>query len=421
MRRLQHVREVRGVARPGTAPVRVRCRRDRSLRAAPGRRRRSRPPVPGAGRGQGSDLLPVRPADGPARARPVPTRRADQARGARRRALARPGDRRQAREPGDLLRARRRLSGRVAHPSRLAARARPAARRGWDTGRRARRHRGVHGRAASGSRGRARTAALCLAHRPADEHHPAGPPRGSRDARVHGRAGIVHRTGDAGRRLPCLGADPPPGRRRSRRRSARSVIGAGRSAPTRRSGPLRRVRQPCSTTATRRSAVGGSPTGSSRSIRGQRPAASGARARRRVTIEPSLVCPCWSASSTPPISVAIRGQRAGGFRYSSPPRSSAPGPAMRSSVGWGSGSSRSATTTSSGRRSWPGWASRSCRSSRSSAPTRRAGVSTDDRSTAKFLRGLTIGAILGALIAGSRIWRTLERRDPKRQERRPQG
>jgi hypothetical protein len=41
-------------------------------------------------------------------------------------------------------------------------------------------------------------------------------------------------------------------------------------------------------------------------------------------------------------------------------------------------------------------------------------VSTDDRSTARFLRGLTIGAILGALIAGSRIWRMLERRDPKR-------
>jgi hypothetical protein len=29
---------------------------------------------------------------------------------------------------------------------------------------------------------------------------------------------------------------------------------------------------------------------------------------------------------------------------------------------------------------------------------------TDDRTLAKFLRGLTIGAILGAIIAGSRIW-----------------
>jgi hypothetical protein len=37
----------------------------------------------------------------------------------------------------------------------------------------------------------------------------------------------------------------------------------------------------------------------------------------------------------------------------------------------------------------------------------------DEQSTAKFLRGLTIGAILGAIIAGSRLWRTLGRR-PKR-------
>jgi hypothetical protein len=29
---------------------------------------------------------------------------------------------------------------------------------------------------------------------------------------------------------------------------------------------------------------------------------------------------------------------------------------------------------------------------------------TEDRTLAKFLRGLTIGAILGAIIAGSRIW-----------------
>lgn len=28
----------------------------------------------------------------------------------------------------------------------------------------------------------------------------------------------------------------------------------------------------------------------------------------------------------------------------------------------------------------------------------------DDRSTASFLRGLTIGAILGAIIAGSSLW-----------------
>ena len=34
----------------------------------------------------------------------------------------------------------------------------------------------------------------------------------------------------------------------------------------------------------------------------------------------------------------------------------------------------------------------------------------DDRSTATFLRGLTIGAIIGAIIAGSRMWRVLGRR-----------
>ena len=37
----------------------------------------------------------------------------------------------------------------------------------------------------------------------------------------------------------------------------------------------------------------------------------------------------------------------------------------------------------------------------------------DDQTTGKFLRGLTIGAILGAIIAGSRLWRAIGRR-PKR-------
>jgi hypothetical protein len=35
----------------------------------------------------------------------------------------------------------------------------------------------------------------------------------------------------------------------------------------------------------------------------------------------------------------------------------------------------------------------------------------DEQSTAKFLRGLTIGAILGAIIAGSRLWRMFSRRE----------
>jgi hypothetical protein len=33
----------------------------------------------------------------------------------------------------------------------------------------------------------------------------------------------------------------------------------------------------------------------------------------------------------------------------------------------------------------------------------------DDRAAAKFLRGLTIGAIIGAIIAGSRFWAHLGR------------
>ena len=65
-----------------------------------------RPAAPGPRRGQGPDLLPVRAPPGPARPRPVPARRPDQARGPRGRPVARAGDGRQAREPGDLLRAR---------------------------------------------------------------------------------------------------------------------------------------------------------------------------------------------------------------------------------------------------------------------------------------------------------------------------
>jgi hypothetical protein len=37
-----------------------------------------------------------------------------------------------------------------------------------------------------------------------------------------------------------------------------------------------------------------------------------------------------------------------------------------------------------------------------------------ERTTANFLRGLTIGAIIGAVIAGSRIWRALRGGGPSR-------
>jgi hypothetical protein len=37
-----------------------------------------------------------------------------------------------------------------------------------------------------------------------------------------------------------------------------------------------------------------------------------------------------------------------------------------------------------------------------------------ERATANFLRGLTIGAIIGAVIAGSRLWRALRGGRPPR-------
>jgi hypothetical protein len=40
---------------------------------------------------------------------------------------------------------------------------------------------------------------------------------------------------------------------------------------------------------------------------------------------------------------------------------------------------------------------------------------TDERTIAKFLRGLTIGALLGAIIAGSRIWARWSAREQRRE------
>jgi hypothetical protein len=42
---------------------------------------------------------------------------------------------------------------------------------------------------------------------------------------------------------------------------------------------------------------------------------------------------------------------------------------------------------------------------------------SDDQSTAKFLRGLTLGALIGAVLAGSRIWHVFSRRGRKRPDR----
>jgi hypothetical protein len=38
---------------------------------------------------------------------------------------------------------------------------------------------------------------------------------------------------------------------------------------------------------------------------------------------------------------------------------------------------------------------------------------TDEPERARFLRGLTIGALIGAVIAGSRIWRLLRGSPPR--------
>jgi hypothetical protein len=39
----------------------------------------------------------------------------------------------------------------------------------------------------------------------------------------------------------------------------------------------------------------------------------------------------------------------------------------------------------------------------------------DDRSTASFLRGLTIGAIVGAILAGSSFWQRRRQRRHRRE------
>ncbi len=41
-------------------------------------------------------------------------------------------------------------------------------------------------------------------------------------------------------------------------------------------------------------------------------------------------------------------------------------------------------------------------------------MTVEERSSAKFLRGLTIGALIGAVIAGSRVWRAIGGHLPRR-------
>ena len=178
-------------------------------------------------RGQGPDLLPLRPAPGPARSRAVPARRADQAGGPRRRARAGSRDGRQAREPGDLLRPRRRLPRRAAGASRLGAGDRGPARRRRRAGGGAWRDPGLHGRPAQGHRRRPRRAALRQPDRPADQHDHAGAPR--RTSRRPRSSSSGRASSPVTRRTAATRSVPRSGSATARRRSRRPC---GRRRPS---------------------------------------------------------------------------------------------------------------------------------------------------------------------------------------------
>ena len=264
VRRLQHVREVRGAARaaPGT------CTSARPSRPATTRAGSIGPDgrataAPRPRRGQGPDLLPLRPAPGPAGPRPVPARRADQARGPRDRPSPGPRDRRQAREPGDLLRARRRLPRRAARrgpaggPSRgrsststASGSASIAAPPAYTVGQR--QGLGVAlGEPRYVSRIDPLTNTIQLGRREDLETRTVELERasfvaGDRAAVDEFRASVrIRHRADAGARPPCA----------DRGRPARWTVDDRR----RRSGRRRPGRRPCSTTATRCSAAAGSP------------------------------------------------------------------------------------------------------------------------------------------------------------------
>ena len=193
------------------------------------------PPAPRRRRGQGPDVLPVRPAPGPARPRPVPAGRPDEARGAGRRPVAGPRHGRQAREPGDLLRAGRRLPRRAARARGLGARAGAARRR------RRRRssapHRGAAGYTvgpAAGPRRRARRAALRESRRPGRRTRSSW--RAAADLETHlvplERVSFVDGPppeGRRGRSGPRSGSATAPGRCRPRS----TPVSAGGARPRR--------------------------------------------------------------------------------------------------------------------------------------------------------------------------------------------
>ena len=186
--------------------------------------------LPRPRRGQGPDVLPVRPAPGPARARPVPARRADQAGGPRRRrgrsASRRPTSpraRRSASCPAATT-ATRCASGPAGcrRPGRSSTRtacgsASTAARAGYTVGQR------------QGLGVALGDAALRQPHRPAHQHDPARPARGPRDARRSTSSGRRSSPATAPAASPFRAeSGSATARPRSRPRSVRRRGGADR-------------------------------------------------------------------------------------------------------------------------------------------------------------------------------------------------
>ena len=380
VRRLQHVRQVRGAARAGPPPVRLRGGRDRPLRPARRRAGRRGAAAAGARRGQGPDLLPVRPAPGPARARPVPARRADQARGPRRSPAAlglATADKPESQEicfvPGgdyrDALRDARGLD--AASPGRsLDA-----------DGERVGEHGGaaaLHGRPAPGPRRRARRAAL-------------------RQSRIDPLTNTISSAGARTSRRPTFDA------RAGRRFVAGERTGAARRRSAPRSGS---AIAPTPIAATVRPATPGEPARGGRWIvetdtpvwaaapgqaavlydgdvvlgGGRIAAVAAPRPRRmtasavgpRVSLDPALD-PRRPRRRLPRLAVRAhpRHRRRPAAARCSSRRSSGRGPATRSATASGSTCSRSATSTCSRRRSSPGSGSGSSAVVAILGPTRR--------------------------------------------------
>ena len=386
VRRLQHVREVRGAAGPGASPVRVRGGRDRPLRAA-GRRRRT------GGRGCCGPATRTR-----TRRTSCTACAADQLEHARFplgeltkpevRAVARvagSGHRRQAREPGDLLRARRRLPRRAARAGRLGAGGRAAA--SMSTGERS---------ASTGGRPATRSgqrqglgvalgrAALRLAHRPAARtRSSSAAARTSRPAssRSSGRSFVAPDV--PGVTVPGRGPDPPP-------RDADPRDRAGRSATS--AGPIE-TDTPVWAAAPGQAAVlydGDEVLGGGRidvPARHAAPATVPSRAPARARPAPQLgrerralagPVRAGRASSTPRSRCSIRGTRR---RPPAVPRRGRDPRRVGRRRDLRPARHRdrdaSATTTCSARRSWPGSASGSCRVVAVLGPDRgAAGVSS---------------------------------------------